>query len=81
MIKQNNQSSFADIAVEHRTINMPLFDSLNLIVDWKTIETEIPKYYKKGQCVDGRASYSPIILFKMLLLQTWYGFSDEPVEL
>ena len=81
MIKQNNQSSFADIAVEHRNINMPLFERVNLIVDWKTIETEIAKYYKKGQSVDGRASYSPIILFKMLLLQTWYGLSDEAVEL
>jgi hypothetical protein len=26
MIKQNNQTSFADIAVEHRNVNMPLFD-------------------------------------------------------
>lgn len=60
---------------------MPLFNRVNLIVDWKTIETEICKYYKKGQSVDGRASYSPIILFKILLLQTWHGLSDEYLEL
>lgn len=79
MTKQNNQSSF--LASEHRSINMPLFDRVNLIVDWKTIETEISKYYKKGQSIDCRLSYSPIIFFKMLLLQTGYGLSDESVEL
>ena len=81
MIKQSNQPSFVDVAVEHRTVKMPLFDRVNLIVDWHTIELEISKYYKKGQSVDGRASYSPIILFKMLLLQMWYGLSDESVEI
>ena len=49
---------------------MSLFDRVNLIIDWKTIETEISNYYKNDQSVDGRASYSPVILFKMLLLQT-----------
>ena len=81
MIKQSNQPSFVDVAVEHRNVKMPLFDRVNLIVDWNTIELEISKYYKKGQSVDGRASYSSIILFKMLLLQTWYGLSDESVEI
>ena len=52
MIKQNNQSSFEDIAVEHRSINMLLFERVNLIVDWKTIETEIAKYYKTAQVYD-----------------------------
>jgi IS5 family transposase len=81
MVKQNNQSSFADIAIAHRRVSMPLFDRVNLLVDWTDIETEISKHYKKGQSVDGRSSYSPLILFKMLLLQTWYGLSDESVEL
>ena len=30
--------------------------------------------------MDGRESYSGLILFKMLLLQMWYGLSDELVE-
>jgi transposase, IS5 family len=81
MIKQNNQSSFADIAIAHRSVSMPLFDRVNVLVDWKEIESELSKHYKKGQSVDGRSSYSPLILFKMLLLQTWYGLSDESVEL
>lgn len=80
MIKQSNLKSFADIAVEHRIVNTPLFDRVNLIVDWQAIQKVISKYYHKGHSVDGRESYNPLILFKMLLLQTWYGLSDESVE-
>lgn len=80
MIKQSNLKSFADIAVEHRVVNTPLFDRVNIIVDWQEILKVISKYYQKGQSVDGRESYNPLILFKMLLLQTWYGLSDESVE-
>ena len=46
------------------------------LVDWESIEKEISKHYIKGQSVDGRESYSGLILFKMLLLQSWYGLSD-----
>jgi IS5 family transposase len=28
----------------------------------------------------GRALYSPLMLFKALLLQRWYGLSDEALE-
>jgi IS5 family transposase len=80
MIKQSHLISFADIAVEHRSVNTPLFDRVNLIVDWQQIDKVISKYYQKGQSVDGRNSYHPLILFKMLLLQNWYGLSDEAVE-
>ena len=80
MIKQSHLASFADIAVEHRVVKTPLFDRVDLMVDWPSILLLISKYYKKGQSVDGRDSYSPLILFKMLLLQTWYGLSDEAVE-
>lgn len=80
MIKQSNLTSFADLSVEHRIVNTPLFDRINSTVDWQQILQVITKYYQKGKSVDGRQSYDPLILFKMLLLQTWYGLSDESVE-
>lgn len=80
MIKQTNLQSFADLAIVHRSINMPLFDRVNLMVDWGKLEKEISKYYKRGQSADGRESYHPLILFKMLLLQNWYGLSDVAIE-
>ena len=80
MIKQSNLISFADIAVEHRTVKTPLFDRVNSIIDWHEILKVISKYYQKGQSVDGRDGYCSLILFKMLLLQNWYGLSDESIE-
>ena len=68
MIKQSQLASFADLAIEHRVVKTPLFDRVDLMVDWPSILLVISKYYKKGQSVDGRESYSPLILFKMLLL-------------
>jgi IS5 family transposase len=59
---------------------MPLFDRVNAVIDWSQIENEISKYYQKGKSVDGRESYSSLILFKMLLLQTWNGLSDVAIE-
>ena len=80
MIKKNNTISFADLGVEHRVIKVDLFERVNQLVDWESIDKEISKHYIKGKSVDGRESYSGLILFKMLLLQTWYGLSDEVVE-
>lgn len=80
MIKKNNTISFADLGVEHRVIKVDLFERVNQLVDWEAVEKEISKHYIKGQSIDGRESYSGLILFKMLLLQTWYGLSDEVVE-
>ena len=80
MIKKNNTILFADISVEHRILKVDLFERVNQLVDWEAITKEISKHYLKGESIDGRQSYSGLILFKMLLLQTWYGLSDEIVE-
>ncbi|MEO9022941.1 MAG: IS5 family transposase [Ginsengibacter sp.] len=56
------------------------FTQINLLIDWSLIEKEIRRYYSKGFSVAGRCSYSGLLLFKMSLLQTWYGLSDYEVE-
>lgn len=53
---------------------------MNQLLDWTTIDIEIRKHYNKGFSVAGRPSYSGLLLFKMGLLQTWYGLSDYEVE-
>ena len=53
---------------------------MNTLIDWSLIEREIRRYYSKGFSVAGRSSYSGLLLFKMSLLQTWYGLSDYEVE-
>ena len=37
-------------------------------------------HYQKGKSATGKPSYDGLLLFKMSLLQTWYGLSDYEVE-
>lgn len=72
--------SFVKHHVERRTRKNAFFRKINQIINWSPIEKEIQKVYKKGKSVDGRPSYPGLLLFKMMLLQTWYRLSDPEVE-
>ena len=50
------------------------------MIDWSPVEFLIKKHYQKGKSALGKPSYSGLLLFKMSLLQTWYGLSDYEVE-
>ena len=50
------------------------------LLDWNKVNRIIESYYKKGTSVTGSPSYDGLLLFKMCLLQTWYGLSDYEVE-
>lgn len=66
--------------VDKRTRKSTFLRQIDTLIDWQPIEKEINNIYKRGYSVDGRPSYSGLLLFKMLLLQTWYNLSDEKVE-
>jgi len=53
---------------------------MNVLIDWGKIEKLIDADYSKGKSVVGKPSYSGLLLFKMCLLQSWYGLSDHEVE-
>lgn len=72
--------SFTGMYVSRRKLKSEFFVQINKLVDWKEIQTEIQTYYNKGLSVAGRPSYPGLLLFKMCLLQTWYGLSDYEVE-
>jgi IS5 family transposase len=80
MQKSTSQLSFSSISIAKRKLKSQFFDQMNLLLDWASIDLEIKKYYSKGISVAGRPSYSGLLLFKMSLLQTWYGLSDYEVE-
>ena len=80
MIKKSNLPSLVDVVIEHRKIPTNLFDRVTIILESVNIESELQKYYQKGKSIDGRESYHPVLLFKMLLLQFWYGLSDVSIE-
>lgn len=80
MIKNNKDMSFSQMFVEKKTRKNSFLNNINKIIDWQPIEKEVNNIYKKGFSADGRPSYSGLLLFKMLLLQTWYNLSDIKVE-
>ncbi len=79
-MEKHTEYSFADIAVSHRKIKSVFFNQVNHLLDWQPIEKLIKKHYNKGKSATGRESYSGLMLFKITLLQTWYGLSDYEVE-
>lgn len=80
MIKKELHMSFVSHHVDRRTRKSTFLRQINTIIDWLPIEKEINKVYKRGKSVDGRPSYPGILLFKMMLLQSWYKLSDPGVE-
>lgn len=80
-IKKQKAMSFAGNYVERRTRKNKFFKQVETIIDWEGIEKELKKICKRSRVdVAGRPAYNPIVLFKMMLLQTWYGLSDVGVE-
>ena len=74
------QIGFAELALSKRKIKDVFFNQINIVIDWKPISRLINKYYQKGESAIGRPSYDGLVLFKICLLQTWYGLSDYEVE-
>jgi len=81
-MRAHNSPTLADSICDTRArkIKKTFFEQINTIVDWNPISKVIDKHYKKGQSAVGQPSYDGLLLFKMCLLQTWYGLSDYEVE-
>lgn len=81
-MKNQNQPNFgfADLAISKRKVKDEFFNQIDLLIDWRPISHTIRKYYQKGESAVGRPSYDGLVLFKICLLQTWYGLSDYEVE-
>ena len=56
-------------------------NQVDMMIDWRPIRTLINKKYTKKQTdAAGAPTYDVIVLFKMMLLQTWYELSDCALE-
>jgi IS5 family transposase len=80
MIRQEKISMTDYLVMTKRKVKTQFFEQMNTLVDWRPISNIINKHYTKGSDVCGNPAYSGLILFKMNLLQTWYGLSDYEVE-
>jgi transposase, IS5 family len=81
-MKIEKNPSLADVIcdVRVRKIKSVFFSQMDTLIDWRIMSNLIHKHYLKGQSVTGKPSYNGLLLFKMSLLQTWYGLSDYEVE-
>ncbi len=79
-LKSSDRPSFADLSAKKRKCKHLFFDQVNKLVDWVAVQKLLCKYYPKGLRLAGRQAYDPLLLFKMLLLETWYRLSDYQVE-
>lgn len=81
-MKQHKEPTFADTICNLRTrkIKSTFFTQINTLIDWDSISKIINKDYSKGKSATGKPSYDGLLLFKMCLLQNWYGLSDYEVE-
>jgi IS5 family transposase len=80
--KKIDQSySFADIAINNNADrNRPLqfLRKVRNAIDWEPVETLLLHYYQIGKSKEGERAYPPLLLFKCLLLQKWFGIKSDP---
>lgn len=81
-MEKQSRPSLADSICDLRSrkIKQTFFIQMNALLDWSLISEVISNHYKKGRSATGKPSYDGLLLFKMCLLQTWYGLSDYEVE-
>jgi IS5 family transposase len=75
-VKRTGQLGFGEIGLSRRGV-VPALERVSRLVDWAGFEGALAGLRDEGP---GRAGYRPLLLFKALLLQAWYGLSDAELE-
>lgn len=75
MHREAGQVSFAEALV--RGGGNRRLERISALLDWASLEALLGGVYASAT---GRPSYPPLVLFKVLLLQGWYGLSDPAME-
>ena len=71
------QPSFADALVSKHGRGNPVLKRLSELVDWAAVERVLRALPEPAR---GAPPYPPLVMFKALLLQQWYGLSDPELE-
>ncbi len=79
MYRENKNFGFGDLAIGNKGKN-DFLTSVNTLLDWDSIEKILKSSLKRGFNAIGQPPYSELLLFKILLLQTWFNLSDTKVE-
>jgi IS5 family transposase len=76
--RPTQQVSLADYVVYARVPHNNTLDRLNALIDWQPLQKRMEALYDDGGL--GRPGWPVLVLFKALLLQTWYNLSDPATE-
>lgn len=75
-VKRTGQLGFGEVGLARRSGSAAL-ERVSVLVDWAGFERTLAGLREDGP---GRPGYRPLLLFKALLLQAWYGLSDAELE-
>jgi len=75
--KKSNQLSFAQLQVKNCINTAHWLHKVNELIDWQPIRKKLAKLHPSKT---GRPAYDPVFMFKILLLQQWFGLSDPQAE-
>lgn len=74
--KNLKQRSLADsMVVPHEAVKE--LDELNKLINWSRVEQHLSDIHAKTR---GEKAWPPLLMFKALLLQSWYNLSDPQLE-
>jgi IS5 family transposase len=74
--KNTNQTSLADALVSDHAALKEL-DEVHALMDWSAIEALLKDVYANKK---GEHAWPPLLMFKAMLLQSWYNLSDPQLE-
>ena len=76
-VKEKYNFSFGEMAISAKG-NNKFLQAVDLVLDWDAINAIFNK--RSSISPYGASAYSKILLFKIILLQTWYNLTDPIVE-
>lgn len=77
----DQQTNFADVILKDSMDKNRCLEQLmdiNDSIDWARIESVLMSHYKVGKSDEGADAYSPLVLFKCLLLEKWFRINSDP---
>lgn len=76
-VKRTGQLGFGEALIAEDRGRNPALERVKTLVNWDRLEAQLAGLRDAGP---GRPGYRPLLLFKALLLQAWYGLSDADLE-
>ena len=77
MHRQLGDATFADALVPAKVGRNARLEQLDAVLDWDRVAAVVDDIYAAPE---GRPSYPPLLMVKVLLLQQWYTASDPEIE-